>query len=95
MPIVTLSDLEAEAFPINEQELSQMILQEEGRLNQALQDFENKKKALLAKNPGPVASWSEEAQKKWLAEIVKIDATTTEIIDYIRRLVSEATQITD
>ncbi|MEX0598298.1 MAG: hypothetical protein WD512_17555 [Candidatus Paceibacterota bacterium] len=92
---MTLSDLEICSFPINEKELSQMILQEELKLNQALQNFENKKRALLAKNPGPVVSWSEESQKKWLSEIAKIDAITEETINYIIRLLAEVTQITD
>jgi len=95
MPIETLSDLEAQSFPINEKELNNMILREQEKFNLALQDFENKKQALLAENPGPFQYWSEEVQEKWLAEIAKIDAITEETITYIRRLVTEVTQIPD
>lgn len=95
MPIVQLSDLEARAFPVNKKELDNMILREEEKFNKALQDFENKRRVLLANNPGPVTSWSEEVQEKWLAEIAKIDAITEETINYIRRLVTEVNQIPD
>jgi hypothetical protein len=95
MPIETLSDLEAQSFPINEKELNNTILREQEKFNRALQDFENKKRTLLANNPGSFTSWSEEVQEKWLAEIAKIDAITEETITYIRRLVTEVTQIPD
>jgi hypothetical protein len=93
MPVVTLSDLEAQAFPIDDQELSNIIWHTKEFLNQEIEKFQKIKKELFSRNQGAVHSWPESEQQKLLEEITKIDAITAEAINYIERLTSEATQI--
>ena len=94
-PIITLSPLEAESFPINQQELNDIISRSEESLYSAIQNVENRKKELIARNEGKVDTWPESEQILWQAEVSKIDAITSETLDYIRRLTSEVTQIPD
>lgn len=94
-PIITLSPLEVESFPINQQELNDIILRAEQNLHLALQNFEKRKKELIARNKGQVHTWPESEQILWQAEVSKIDAITSETLDYIRRLLTEVTQIPD
>ena len=94
-PIITLSPLEVESFPINQQELNNIILKAEQDLHSAIQNFETRKKELIARNEGKVDTWPESEQILWQAEVSKIDAITSETLDYIRRLITEVTQIPD
>jgi hypothetical protein len=94
-PIITLSPLEVESFPINQQELNNILVKEEDKFNQALQKFTTIKRNLFAKNGNKFDNWPEVDQNLYLDEVAKIDAITAETIDYIRRLTSEVTQIPD
>lgn len=93
--IITLSPIEAEAFPTNPEELNSMIIREEDKFNEALQAFNIVKETLFAKNGNKFENWPEADKSLYLKEVAKIDAITTETIDYIRRLISEVTQIQD
>lgn len=94
-PIITLSPLEAESFPINQQKLNDIISRSEESLYYAIQNVEKRKKKLIARNEGKVHTWPESEQILWQAEVSKIDAITSETLDYIRRLITEVTQIPD
>ena len=94
-PIITLSPLEVESFPINQQELNNIILKAEQDLHFAIQNFEKRKKELIARNEGKFDIWPKSEQILWQAEVSKIDAITSETLDYIRRLITEVTQIPD
>jgi hypothetical protein len=93
--IITLSPIEAEAFPTNPEELNSMIIREKDKFNEALQAFNIVKETLFAKNGNKFENWPEADKSLYLKEVAKIDAITTETIDYIRRLISEVTQIQD
>lgn len=94
-PIITLSPLEAESFPTTQEELNSMIVREEDKFNKALQTFNTIKETLFARNGNKFETWPEGDQSLYLDEVAKIDAITSETIDYIRRLASEVTQIPD
>lgn len=93
--IITLSTIEAKSFPLTPEELKSMIVREEDRFNRALQAFNTIKSNLFAKNGNKFETWSEVDQRLYLEEVAKIDAITAETIDYIKRLTSEVTQISD
>lgn len=93
--IITLSPIEAEAFPTNPEELNSIIVREKDKFNEALQSFNTIKNYLFAKNGNKFDNWPESDKSLYLKEVAKIDAITTETIDYIRRLISEVTQIQD
>jgi|GEM_PF-991281 len=94
-PIITLSPLEVESFPIDSIELNNIIVREKDKFKQALQKFEKRKKELIARNKGKVHTWPESEQILWQAEVSKIDAITQETYNYINRLITEVTQIPD
>lgn len=93
--IITLSPIEAGAFPTNPEELNSIILREENNFNKALQSFNTIKNYLFAKNGNKFENWPEADKSLYLKEVAKIDDITAKTIDYLRRLTSEVTQIPD
>jgi hypothetical protein len=92
-PIIKLSLIETEAFPVSTQELEFILSREQQRSASALLRYECEKRRLQRNNPGPISSWPVKQQALWLEMIAKIDAITAEVGNYIERLTSEVYQI--
>jgi hypothetical protein len=92
-PVVTLSPLEADAFPRSQVELDQILTEAETTFNLALEEFTEVKNRLFDENGEDLDKWPESDKKFYYSQIAKIDAITDESTDYIKRLTAEVTQI--
>jgi hypothetical protein len=93
MSNITLFDLEEQVFPLNEEDIYNIILEAENNFNMALQEFKKKKRELLAINIGPFCSWQDTEKEKWFEEVAKMESITSERNNYIQILVAEMAQI--
>lgn len=94
-PILRLSPIERESFPVTTEELDSILSREQQYSASALLRYENMKRRMEANNPGPKSSWPVDQQALWLEMIAKIDAITAEVRNYIERLTAEVYQIPD